>query len=262
MAVSASDIIIYASANMPESDSTTSGGAWDNQTKILALDMQDAGGTDVLEVLSDSGGDSVQTLTVTGRNSGGSIVTDTFALNGTSVVTGAVSFERILKMVLDQVTTGTVTIRQSTTNSGVATMEGVSAAPGGTGVLTVRRPFYAATANASGGSNKELYEKVFVANTNTTNALLGATISISNDGTPHTGVDFRTSNYVEEAESTTNRLTAPTGTSGDWDNSEKPVPGIDLQPGSRCGLWLRLYLPNGQSPANSNITISVSGTTT
>ena len=35
MSVSASDIVVYGSANMPEDDSSTSGGAIDTATKVI-----------------------------------------------------------------------------------------------------------------------------------------------------------------------------------------------------------------------------------
>lgn len=262
MAVTAADLILYNSANTPEDDSSTAGGAWNNLSKVLNTDIQDItlNDTGLLEVVSDDAGDTVQTLTITGRSTAGSVVTEDFSLNGTSPQTGSQVFERVLKCNLDQFTTGTITISSVESSSGLGTMEGSTDAPGSSGVTELRRPFYAWTANASGGATKVGYEKVFLGNTNTTTALLSATVTLTGDATSYTGIDFKTSDAVDESESVANRVTEPSNTSGNWDNFEKPVPGIDLQPGGRIGLWIRNTLPAGTNPGNSNITFQIDGT--
>ena len=103
MSVSSSDLVIYGSQNIPESDSGTSGGAisttcryvFDSSTLANLLE-------DSVEVLSSNAGDTTQTCSVFGRNSAGSIVSEVLTLNGTTQVSGATTFERILKIVLSK----------------------------------------------------------------------------------------------------------------------------------------------------------------
>lgn len=271
MPVAASDIIVYGAANMVEADTGTVGGAIDRTIKILALDMPDVGGADALEVLSSNAGDTTQTLTVTGRNGAGVIVTDSFALNGVTPVTGsATSFSRILKAVLNAGTTGTVTVREASGNVTVFTMEGTADAPGGTAVTTVRRMFYGATANASGGADKYLYEKCFIANTHATLALLSATVALSADGTTNDLVDFDLEDAVNDNGTLTDRTTAPnvSATARDsWNDASLAVPGGILgdrttSTADEIGVWVRLYLPDGEAPENTNFTLTVAGTST
>ena len=61
MSVSASDIVVYGSANMPEDDSSTSGGAIDTATKVIFTDIS---ATDSVECVSDNAGDTTQTITI------------------------------------------------------------------------------------------------------------------------------------------------------------------------------------------------------
>ena len=130
MSVSSSDIIVLGSANMPENDSSTSGGAIDTATKIIFTDIS---ATDEVEIVSDSGSDTSQTVTIYGRDSGGNIVSEAETLNGTTVVTTAQTFERILKITLNTAAAGTVTVRKESDNVTIATMAA--------GITTVRRPF-------------------------------------------------------------------------------------------------------------------------
>lgn len=271
MAVSASDIVIYGAANMVESDSGTVGGAIDRGVKILTTDMQDVGGTDTLEVVSDdvtdTGGPAV---TVTGRLANGVIDTEVFTLTGTTQVVGAKSFERILKVVLTTGTlAGTVTVREASGNQTICTLESAADAAGGEAITEVRRPFYGATANASGGASKSFYEKVFVANNHASLALLNAAIELTADGTTNDVIDFDLEDANNDNNTSTNRLTEPTGMQGSptWNDSAKNVPGTnlgDLGTGTsdHIGVWLRMVLPAGESPENTNITLTVTGSST
>lgn len=122
MSVSASDIIIYASANMPESDTTTSGGAIDTTTKMVFTDIA---ATDNVTVVSSNAGDTTQTCTVYGRDSTGVLVNEVLNLNGTTRVVGAQNFERISKIVVNAAHTGTITVTRDDgpTYTAIATLE-------------------------------------------------------------------------------------------------------------------------------------------
>ena len=254
MSVTSSDIVVYGSANMPENDTGTSGGAIDTSVKIIFTDISAA---DTVEILSDAGGDTSQTVTVEGRDAGGSIVSETETLTGTTPVTTAQSFERILKITCSSTSHGTVTIRKQSDNVTIATMEN--------GIDGVRRPFYDATAEDSGGSSKVFYEKVFVQNDHSTLSLLSATITASAD--PSGLLAFDLANAVNDSFSLTNRLTAfangdNTLGSPTWDDAEKAVPGTDLAAAGEIGVWLRLSLAAGQAAAKTTYTLTVAGSST
>lgn len=251
MAVSSTDIVVYGSANMPEADTGTAGGAIDTTTKIVFTDIAAA---DTVAVSSDNAGDTTQTVTVTGRTSAGSVVSEELSLNGTTRVTGSQTFERILKIVVSGSHTGTITVTRNnaSTYTQIATLE--------SGILTARRLFYAATAEASGGSSKDFYEKVFVKNTHATLSLLGAQITEQAD--PGANITFDLEDAVDDNNSTTNRVTAPTGMLGTFTGAAKNVPGTDLAAGDAIGVWLKLTLAAGASPGKNSYTLRTSGSST
>lgn len=251
MSVSASDIIVYGSANMPEADTTTSGGAIDTTTKLLFTDIA---ATDQVTVISSNAGDTTQTVTVYGRSASGAIVSEVLNLNGTVRVTGATAFERILKVVVNAAHSGTITVTRddSPTFTAIGTLE--------TGILTLRRMFYNSSSDASGGSTRNYYEKGFVKNTNGTNALLSATIAQQAD--PTGLITFDLEDAVNDNNSVANRLAAPSGMLGSFDDTTKNVPGTDLAAGAAIGVWFKLTLTAGLAAAKSTYTIRTAGTTT
>jgi hypothetical protein len=93
MSVLPSDIVAYGSANMPEADSLTIGGAPDLTRRIAFYDVTPAGTCDVI---SSSSSDTATKITVYGRDSTGAIQTYTQTLNGQTWVTGSQTFERLL----------------------------------------------------------------------------------------------------------------------------------------------------------------------
>lgn len=263
MSLSASDLVVYGSANMQESDSGTQGGAIDTTTIIVFADSSLANTlNDTLEVLSSNAGDTTQTVTVTGRNSGGSIVSENFSLNGTTVVNGATTFERILKIVVSASHSGTITVRKATGDTTVASIP--------TGVLTIRRPFYNVSAEASCGSTVNYYEKMFVKNENGTNALLGATFA-DGGGDSNNYITFALEDAVNDNGTSTNRITSPSastiGTNGFTSSSktlaaETDAATADLVAGASIGFWLKMTLPAGSAAGKDTWTLTSSGTTT
>ena len=256
--VTSADLVIYGSANMQETDSGGQGGAINTAIKIVFTDI--VGSTSVIKV-SSSGSDTSQTLTVTGRNAAGSIVSEALSLNGASTITGSTAFERVLKMVLSGTCVGTVTITDDVGSPNtIATME--------PGVTQVRRPFYNVSADASGGSARNYYEKVFLKNTNASNALLGASVVEASDGTEAAGanVTFDLEAAQNGANSGTDRTSAPAGGgmlgSPTFNDSSKNVPSTDLSPGSGIGIWMKLNLPAGTAATNTTFVLRASGSTT
>lgn len=251
MSITASELKFYCSANMPEDDVSTSGGAIDTTASVIFTDIAT---TDNVYVVSSNAGDTMN-IVVTGRLATGVIDSDTIALNGTTGVAGVKNFERILKIVLASTATGTVTVSRdnSPTYTAIATLE--------PGILEVRRLFYDATAEASGGSSRDFYEKIFIKNTNSTLTLTDAVISEYAD--PGANITFDLEDAVNDTNSVSDRLgVAPSGMLGTFTGADKSVPGDALAAGSSIGVWLKLTLAAGTTAAKNTYTIRITGKTT
>ncbi len=251
MSVLSTDIIIYGSANMPEDDVSTSGGAIDTTCKLLFTDIA---ATDTVKLQSTNAGDTMN-VTITGRDSSGAIVSEVKALTGVTLTSATTqTFERILKIVCASTPAGTVTVTRTTGGTTIATIEGAS------GIDKVRRLYYNSSADASGGSTRNYYEKGFIKNTNVSNALLSATVAEQTD--PTGKITFDLESAVSGTNSVANRLAAPSGMLGAFDNTTKNVPGTNLGAGIAIGIWFKLTLAAGDSAAKSTYTVRTAGTTT
>lgn len=251
MSVLATDLIVYGSANMPEANGTTSGGAIDLTCKIVFTDIA---ATDSVKFQSSNAGDTMN-ITVTGRSAAGAIVSETKALTGTTLTAATTqTFERILKIVLASVAAGTVTITRNTGGTTIATME--------PGITSVRRLFYDAAADASGGASRDFYEKVFVKNTNGTTTLTNSQIAENAD--PTGNITFDLEGSINGTNSVVDRLnTAPTSMLGTFSNTTKTVPGGgNLAAADKIGVWLKLTLAAGTAATKSTWTMRTTGTTT
>lgn len=255
--VVASEIIVYGAVNQAEADGVTQGGAIDTTVKYIFDDADNVNdpGPGIIGVKSDSSSDTSITMYVTGRNIGGSIVIDPLILLGTADVSGAITFERILKIDLSGIPahTGTITV------TGVA---GIAIASLETTVNKVLRPFYNVSADSGGGSERVFYEKAFIKNTNTTNSLLSAAVVETAD--PSGVMNFGLANAVNEVETISTRLdTSPTGTGSDgFTDSSQNVPGADLASLDAIGVWMRMTLPAGSNATKTTWTLQTSGNTT
>ena len=252
MSVTAAELIYYGAANVPQDDASTAGGAIDLTTIVVptSASLFNATGGSFVDYVSSNVGDTMN-VTVTGRDAQGRIISETKALNGTTLVNGAVAFTSILKIVIASVAAGTVTI---TKHTGGATITTIAA-----GVTTVRRMFYAAAANAVGGATKVLYEKLFAKNTDATNALLAAQVTETSD--PSNVLDFALAAAVNDSLSVANRLTAPAG-GLTFDSNAKNIPGTDLAATAAIGIWARLTLAAGQAAAEYAWGLQLAGNTT
>lgn len=251
MPVVDSDIVVYGSASMPDNDTPTQIGGGIDLTKRISFSEIVA--TDLVEVLSDNAGDTTQTVTVYGRNAAGELVSEALSLNGTTLVTSAVSFERILKIVVDAAHTGTVTVRDATTDTEIVAIE--------SGVLEIRRAFYNAAADVSGGANRKYYEKVFFKNNHATLSLTSAQMLEQAD--PSGKVAFALESTLNGSDDNgvgNNRLVAPSGYT--FDSAAKNVANSQnhsAQAGQ--GVWLELSLTAGDAAQNSSVTLRESGQT-
>lgn len=124
-------------------------------------------------------------------------------------------------------------------------------------VLTVRDVFYASFANASGGANKKVYEKIFAKNDHGSLTLTVATIQESAD--PSGLVAFG----IEAAKNGTGnngavRTTAPGAIT--FDSANKSI--ADLATTDKYGIWLELTLNAGQAAQKTTYTPKIAGQTT
>jgi hypothetical protein len=93
MSVLPSDIVVYGSANMPEVDGATAGGAADFSRRVAFYDVTPAG---ALDVISSSSSDTATKIAYYGRDVAGAIHNQTLTLNGQNWVNGSLSLERLL----------------------------------------------------------------------------------------------------------------------------------------------------------------------
>ncbi len=251
MAIASTDIVYYGAANIVEDDVSTQGGAIDTSVRYV-FDSSTLSNVlaDTIEMVSSSAGDNSQTVTVTGRNSGGSIITENFSLNGVTVVNGAITFQRVLRIVVSSSHVGTITVRKASDNVAIVSIE--------TGILEIRKPFYNVSADESAGSSRDFYEKLFVKNNHGSLNYLGAAISEVAD--PSAVITFDLEDAVNDNNSIVSRLnTAPTGMLGSFTGSSKNVPGTDLNAGDAIGVWLKLTLSAGHAPILDTYTLRAAG---
>lgn len=94
MTVSQNELYFYGSANMPEDNTSTVGGAVDTSKLVFFADITPNG---LMDYVSSSASDTAATLAVTSLDATGVSQTETKTLNGTTVVAGALTAERLMK---------------------------------------------------------------------------------------------------------------------------------------------------------------------
>lgn len=251
MSILTTDLIAYASASNPTTDSGTVGGAID---LLRFIDFTQMTGNDTIQAVSSSAGDTTQTITVTGRDAAGNVVVSSATtLTGTTAVTitGLGTVERILKAELSATAAGTVTVR-STTGPGTNFSR----------VIPIgQRGFFAIFQQgaSSPGGAVTYYAKFFWKNTNGTLALTSAQVLESAD--PSTLIAHGLEGTLNDTNTATNRITAPGGitfasTAANVANSQS------LTAGSQQGTWLRLSLGTGQAAQRTTYTSQLTGNST
>jgi hypothetical protein len=119
MSVLPSDLVFYGSANMPDVDAATTGGALN--TAIL-INFNDITPTGTMNYVSSSASDTACICTISGRDASGVIQTEARTLTGVTAVTGAQSFERLMKGVM----TGTTAVGDVAAISNTAVVSGTA----------------------------------------------------------------------------------------------------------------------------------------
>ena len=246
MSIIAGELICYQSANMPEDDATTSGGAINTAGKV---DLTDLTANDRVSVQSD--GADTRTVTITGRLASGAIDSEALVLNGVTWVDGAKTFERILKVVTTSSGTRTVTVAKYAAAAHTPTLCTIE-----TNFTSVRRLFYDAASEASGTTR---YEKIFWKNTNASLTLNTAILKLTAD--PATKLTTAVALAKDDSVSVANRKTQPAGLTWVDDNVSMAVPGNTLEAASAIGLWLCLTLGASDPAFKNTFTTQLSGTT-
>lgn len=249
MPIVSTDLELYASANRPEDDTTTTGGAiattWYLAFTQLAAD-------DDIGVVSDNAGDT-QNCTVDARNAAGAIVTETNALTGvTEVQFHSGTVERFLKMSLATPSTGQITVARYPAGANIATL------PAGVEGLTIL--FYDSASDPS--ATRTRYEKGFWKNNHGTLSLTGANVELTAD--PSSKINIDLDSTVNATTSAANRLTLPTPLVGVWQGvgTAINVPGDgNLDAGEAIGVWFRQSLGIGDAPVKNSITTQLAGNT-
>jgi hypothetical protein len=251
MSIIASELQAFASANMPDTDAATNGGAIDTLRRI---DFTQMAANDTIQAVSSNAADTMN-VTVEARNAAGAIVTETKALTGTTAITFSTmgTVERILKVDLASAPAGSVTIRRTT---GPTTIRVIAA--GERGFMGLFRK-----CASDPSTTKNYYTKIFLKNTNATLSLLAALVQQSAD--PDARITHLLAAAVNDSATQTNRVTAPaavdTQDPDTFDDTDKAVPGTDLAAGAAIGVWLRLQLPAGDAAHRSTYTIQLAGQT-
>lgn len=249
MPIVAADIVLYASANMPDVDTGTNGGAID---PLRRLTMTQIAANDDIEVISSSAGDT-QNCTIVGRNAGGSIVSETAALTGVTAKIFATLgvIERVLSVELASGAVGTITVRRSVAGATVGTIP-----VGERGFMAMFRK-----AASDPAVQKDYFTKGFLKNNHATLALLSAVVRQNSD--PDARINHLLANAVNDSATTADRLTAPAaGATQDpdtFDDTDKNVPGTDLAATAAIGVWLRLRLPAADPPHRASYALELAG---
>ena len=218
-----------------------------------------SGNGERVKITSASAGDTTQHATLQGYATTGVWLSESVALTGTTPALSVGTFLHLCSVILDGTAAGIVTVAGNTTSNAIHAIP--------IGELGAQRMFIKATANASGGADKTLYEKVFIGNGHASSAVISALIwqaaqvnsgseisTIALECAGGTGSAYQVTGGTESAAS---RVTAPTG-GGTYTFAAAGSAGAGLTAGTAAsgnlvageyqGVWVKLVLPNGTAP--------------
>jgi hypothetical protein len=249
MSITTAELIAYCSASRPTDDVSTTGGAIDANNRPVFTQLASNG---TLEAVSSAGGDTTQTITVTGRNAAGVYSTSTATLTGTSPValSPATTFERVLTCVLSGTAAGIVTLRKSGAGTVVGTIP--------IGELGFSAMFINSFSTSTGQTR---YEKLFLKNTDGALTLTSSTVTLTADpvgGVFTAGVDTALNGTATVA----NRTNAPAGVAFVAFNVAQSVPNSgNLTAGAAIAVWILQTLGINQVPTKNTFTVTLAGNT-
>jgi hypothetical protein len=245
MSIVASELIFYSSASVPTDDTSTTGGAID---ATMRVGLTQFSASAKLALISD--GADTRNVDIVGRLASGVVASETVALTNAVEVLSANTYERILS-IKAQTTSGTrvVTCKQGSGGSTVATIP-----------LNEKGVHIQFQKSTSESGTAVRYEKQFGKNTNGTNSLLGANVTLTAD--PQAVIQIGLATAVNGSTTTTNRKTAPAGISFVDDGVAQNVPGTDLAATDAIGVWIQQTLAANAAAAKSTFTLQLAGSTT
>lgn len=244
MSITTADLNAYGSANRPKDDTTTSGGAIDDQRRPVFTPLT---ANSVLAVNSDYTTDT-RTVNIEGRDSTGAIQTEGVALTGTTPVAGSQVWERIQDVFAASADAApTVTVRQGIAGALIGTIP-----PNEFGFFRMFQR------SASEASQTQRYEKLFWRNDHPTLTLNDAKVTLTAD--PSAKIEIGLATAKDDSGSVANRESAPGGVSFVDDGVAQNVPTTILAAGEAIGVWVRMTLAANDSPVKSTFTTQLSGT--
>lgn len=243
MSIATTDLIAYGAASRPSDDSSASGGAIDLTTRPVFTQLT---ANSAIAVQSTSASDTMN-VTITGRDSTGNDVSETFAATGTVEKAGVQVFERIQSVTVASSAIGTITVKQG---AGGAT---ISTIPVG------EKGFYALFINSSSAASiMTRYEKLFWYNKNSTLTLTSAVVTLTAD--PSSKISIGLATAKSDSGSVTNRTNSPAGVTFVSVNVAQNVPGNTLEASTGIGVWIKQTLSANDAPLKSTFTTQLSGT--
>jgi hypothetical protein len=242
MSIAASDLILYSSANTPEDDTSTSGGAIDATSRPVLTQLSSNA-----QICFVSDGADTRGITVKFRNAAGAVVTETPSLNGAVEVLTSATAERILSITLGSSSgTRTVTIKQGSGGSTLATIP--------PNEVKVHISFQQ---SASSTGSLVRYEKTFWKNAHATLTLNSAAVKLTAD--PVSKIKIGLAAAVNGSTSVANRLAVPGSVSFVDDNVSQSVPSGVLAAGDAIGTWIEQTLDANDTAQRSTFTTELSG---
>jgi hypothetical protein len=270
MSVANTDIVFYTASVMPTSDSTTGvGGAIETTLKSRPVFStgQMSGAASVLGVASNGTSDGTKHVRITGRNAGGTIVTEDIAISATAdlYTVGSTAFERVLKaQVLSSGTptsgVGVITVRKSSAGTIVSTIAAAESA--------VQIVFYDSYAPPPTGTTIR-YEKVYIKNNNATDDLSNCQIALTASTNSLIDFGFSAVSSSQTTSGATTRLDAPTSVSFFGDTAAHTITTLSgevatagsLAATEKRGIWLKETLTDASPSTKGTASFTITGTT-
>jgi hypothetical protein len=255
MAVSPTDLYFCGAANHAEADSGTQGGAISKGVVVVFSGLEMTA-PDALTLHVDVSATAI--YRVTGRTAAGAIVTEDFewsAESGNKV--GSTTMARILKVVKlsgSLPSTATLTIKAKTSGLAKGYLRGSSKNAAAVEQTEIRRLFIGATIPAA--STDDYFEKFFVLNTAGTDVSEAA---VKKTADPDGLFDFALDSAADGTTTSSDRKTAPASGTTSFSDADKACPSDTLPAGSAIGVWVKMTLDSGLSPAASSLNLQLAG---
>lgn len=245
MSITAVELIAYSVASIPTDDVSTTGGAIDATRRPVFTQISAAEHLKVSSSAADT-----RNCTVFGRDSTGTVVTETFALNGTTPVVSTNTYERIQSVNLASTNANTVTVAGNTSSTTFATIP-----PSETGFHMMFQNSF------STGTTQVRYEKMFWKNTDSTLTLTSSTMTLTAD--PSSLMNMGIETALNGTDTVTNRFAAPSGPTFVGTSTAQSLPSSgNLAAAATIAVWMKQSLASNNAAQKNNFTTQLAGNTT